>query len=195
MGTIQLGVEGCEFMLNRLIHLSKQPAGILLLASWFAILTLIALGPFYVLPAPRSGLAVDFDGKSARRVLESINFPHSTGSYGILRAQAILYEHVVDIVGNSTYMTIERADEYPNNLFVVMDGSTEKVGARPRNTFLVNAHYDSQVITPGAQDNGCGVVVVLEALRAIVASGQPKVPSIWLFNGDEESGFLGVEAF
>jgi hypothetical protein len=25
-----------------------------------------------------------------------------------------------------------------------------------RNTFLVNAHFDTQNLTPGAQDNGCG---------------------------------------
>ncbi|EKD15430.1 peptidase family M28 [Drepanopeziza brunnea f. sp. 'multigermtubi' MB_m1] len=68
------------------------------------------------------------------------------------------------------------------------------------NLIIIGAHYDSVGSTtagraPGADDNGSGVVVLMEALRVIAASGfKPKNTIEFHFYGGEEGGLLGSQA-
>jgi hypothetical protein len=57
------------------------------------------------------------------------------------------------------------------------------------------AHYDSVPTGPGASDNGSGVVVLLETLRALQAGPRLKNASVFLFTDGEEAGSIGAEAF
>lgn len=61
---------------------------------------------------------------------------------------------------------------------------------------IVGAHLDSWDLATGATDNGTGVVVALEVLRALAASGlRPRrTLRIVLFSG-EEQGLLGSRAY
>ncbi|HEX9173408.1 MAG TPA: M20/M25/M40 family metallo-hydrolase [Telluria sp.] len=61
---------------------------------------------------------------------------------------------------------------------------------------IVGAHLDSWDIASGATDNGAGVVVMMEVLRALHAAGmQPKRRlRVVLFSG-EEQGLLGSKAY
>jgi hypothetical protein len=65
---------------------------------------------------------------------------------------------------------------------------------------IVGAHYDSTggsstARGPGADDNGSGVVTILEALRVIAASGfKPKNTIEFHFYAGEEGGLLGSGA-
>ena len=67
---------------------------------------------------------------------------------------------------------------------------------KPDEWILVGAHLDSWDFATGAQDNGTGVAHVLEAARAMAASGRVPRRSIRfaLFGGEEE-GQLGSAAY
>ncbi|KAH8300135.1 hypothetical protein KR044_010398 [Drosophila immigrans] len=64
------------------------------------------------------------------------------------------------------------------------------------NYLLVNSHYDSEVKTPAAGDDGVMVVIMLETLRVISRSDRPlDHPVVFLFNGAEEANMLGSHGF
>src|SRR6185369_816107 len=59
---------------------------------------------------------------------------------------------------------------------------------------LLNAHYDSTPVGPGAGDDGIGVATLLEV--GAILKGRPlKRPVILLFNEGEELGLVGARAF
>jgi hypothetical protein len=59
---------------------------------------------------------------------------------------------------------------------------------------LLNAHYDSVPIGPGASDDGMGVATLLE-VASILKDRPLRRPVILLFNEGEELGLLGARAF
>ena len=59
---------------------------------------------------------------------------------------------------------------------------------------LLNAHYDSSPVGPGAGDDGIGVATLLE-VGSILKTQPPKRPVILLFNEGEELGLIGARAF
>ena len=59
---------------------------------------------------------------------------------------------------------------------------------------LLNAHYDSVAVGPGASDDGIGVATLLE-VGAILKDQPLKRPVILLFNEGEELGLVGARAF
>jgi len=67
---------------------------------------------------------------------------------------------------------------------------------RPDEFVVLGAHLDSWELGTGALDNGCNAALVIDALRAIKASGQRPRRSIrfMLFSGEEE-GMLGSHAY
>jgi hypothetical protein len=67
---------------------------------------------------------------------------------------------------------------------------------RPDEWVIVGAHLDSWDFATGAQDNGTGVAMVLDAARAIAALGQPPRRSIrFALWGGEEQGLAGSRAY
>ncbi len=67
---------------------------------------------------------------------------------------------------------------------------------KPNEYVLLGAHLDSWALGTGALDNGCNAALVIEALRAIKASGVRPLRTIRfaLFTGEEE-GTLGSLAY
>ena len=67
---------------------------------------------------------------------------------------------------------------------------------KPDEFVILGAHLDSWELGTGALDNGCNAALVIDALRAIKASGQHAKRSIRfiLFSG-EEQGLLGSHAY
>jgi carboxypeptidase Q len=59
---------------------------------------------------------------------------------------------------------------------------------KPNEFVVIGAHLDSWELGTGALDNGCNAALVIEALRAIKAAGQPPRRTIRfvLFTGEEE---------
>ena len=71
-------------------------------------------------------------------------------------------------------------------------------GTSSNKSLLLMSHYDSAPHTAsyGASDAGSGVVTVLEAVRAYLATGQkPKNDIIILFTDAEELGLNGASVF
>jgi len=67
---------------------------------------------------------------------------------------------------------------------------------RPQEWILVGAHLDSWDFGTGAEDDGTGVVSVLETARAIMAAGRPPRRSVrFALWGGEEEGILGSLAY
>ncbi len=65
-------------------------------------------------------------------------------------------------------------------------------GAAPH--LLVNSHYDSTPVGPGASDAGMGVASMLEAL-SLLKDRPLRRPVTFLFNEGEELGLIGARAF
>ena len=79
---------------------------------------------------------------------------------------------------------------------VCLQGRYRNVLARPRGVagpyFLIGAHFDSVPGTPGADDNGSGLAVLLAVARALAGKNFPIL--IAAFNS-EEDGLLGSADF
>jgi len=73
------------------------------------------------------------------------------------------------------------------NIIAVMGPPTGKA-------VLLNAHYDSTPVGPGAGDDGIGVATLLE-VGNILGKKPLKRPVILLFNEGEELGLLGARSF
>lgn len=68
-------------------------------------------------------------------------------------------------------------------------------GTNNRRAILLMAHYDSVPTGPGASDDGSGVAVLLETLRALKAGPPLANDIILLFTDGEEDGLFGAHAF
>ena len=82
----------------------------------------------------------------------------------------------------------------------VRAGTVENITARLNGTsnsraILLVSHYDSVSTSFGASDNGSGVGVLLETLRALKAGAALKNDVIFLFTDGEEVALLGARAF
>jgi hypothetical protein len=69
-----------------------------------------------------------------------------------------------------------------------------RLGPPTGKAVLLNAHYDSTPVGPGAGDDGIGIATLLEVGR-ILRDAPLKRPVILLFNEGEELGLIGARAF
>lgn len=68
-------------------------------------------------------------------------------------------------------------------------------GSQSDGAILLIAHYDSTPGGPGAADNGSGVVILLEILRALRGGSPLRQDLIFLFADGEEPGTFGAHAY
>jgi hypothetical protein len=68
-------------------------------------------------------------------------------------------------------------------------------GSDSSGSVVLVAHYDTEVNTPGAGDNGTGTAILLEIARSLTLAGSLKNDIIVLFSDGEELGMLGTTAF
>ena len=69
-------------------------------------------------------------------------------------------------------------------------------GEKPDEFVILGAHLDSWELGTGALDNGCNAALVVDALRAIKASGlRPKRTIRFILFSGEEQGLLGSRAY
>ena len=68
------------------------------------------------------------------------------------------------------------------------------IGPPSGRQLLLNAHYDSTAVGPGAGDDGAGVATLLE-VAAILKREPLRRPVTFLFNEGEELGLVGARAF
>ena len=77
-----------------------------------------------------------------------------------------------------------------NNVIAELQGRE-----KPDEWIIIGGHLDSWDYGTGAQDNGTGCAMVLEAARAIAAMGAPRRSIRFALWGGEEEGLLGSAAY
>ena len=152
------------------------------------------------LPRPVPANAGDEVFSSARAMsllIEIARRPRPSGSPEHARVREYLVERLRGLGLEPEVQTTVSAIQGPD---AIRAATVRNVLARMRGTastgaVLVTAHYDSRELSPGAGDDGSGVVAILEALRALRAGDQLRNDVIVLFTDAEELGLLGARAF
>lgn len=169
----------------------------ILLAALLAGLTIYQLGPTAAttLDAP----ALEF---SAGRALDHIKAiagkPRPPGTAEHQEARDYLLNQLT-AAGLTPEVQRTTGTNYRGN-GVLRAGTVENViarlkGASNTKPVLLMAHYDSVPTGFGASDDGSGVAVLLETLRALKAGPPSNNDVIFLFTDCEEPGLLGAHAF
>jgi len=163
-----------------------------------AACVLIAVPPGYRVPAARLAAATPADqvsGERAHAVLERLldGKPRPTGSAGDAAFVARL-ETELRAVG----LEPERQEVFETSpcgtCGRVVNVLARIPGTRDGGAILLSAHHDSMPASPGASDDGTGMVALLEVARALKAA-PAEAPVILLFTDGEEPGLLGMRAF
>ena len=174
---------------------------------WLALLVAALLGAMAAkswlieLPPVRANYnATQF---SAERAADRLTFvlgdqrPHSADT----PANDLVRGKIVMLLQSMGLQPIVRAQVACNELFKQRGVSCARVrnviaviGPATGQAVLLNAHYDSVPMGPGAGDDGLGVATLLE-VASILRNQPPRRPVIFLFNEGEELGLVGARAF
>jgi hypothetical protein len=175
------------------------PAARILVAAALALWLALALVP-HPRPeaAPASASAADF---SAQRALDYVRAiaqkPHPVGSTEHDRVRDYIQS---ELARQGLAPQIEKGlSEYSRGRFH-SSATVENIVARLPGTantqpVMLAAHYDSATLGPGASDDGHGVAVLLETLRALRAGPPLRDDVIFLVTDGEERGLLGASLF
>jgi hypothetical protein len=113
----------------------------------------------------------------------------------IARLKRLGYEptlHEVDFLGSSREARQadgDRAAAPWRNIIIDLPGAT-----RPSEIIVIGAHFDAVVASPGADDNGTGTAVLLEAARVLKDRRMQRTVRLAFFNL-EEVGLVGSRAY
>jgi hypothetical protein len=176
-------------------------------SCWLALLLLALLGAIaakglLVQPPPlrAHSAAGVFDAVRAKERLASIlgnQVPHPSDTLAsdLVRARLVAQLHQLglepvirdQLACNQLYKQRGVSCARVRNVIAVL-------GPPGRKALLLNAHYDSTPVGPGAADDGIGVATLLE-VAAKLKDRPLKRPVILLFNEGEELGLVGARAF
>ncbi|HEX8116456.1 MAG TPA: cyclic peptide export ABC transporter, partial [Pyrinomonadaceae bacterium] len=173
-----------------------------LLTALFVLAALMLAVGGQRLPAAEGGgaPAAAFSAERAMQHLKVIAArPHPSGS----AAQAEVRDYLLKTlresglepeVQDSFVVTQQRRTHVlanPQNVVARLRGT----GPPGRKVILLAAHYDSVANSPGAGDDGAGVVTLLETLRALKSGPPLQNDVVFLFTDVEEHGLHGARAF
>jgi hypothetical protein len=175
---------------------------LLLWALLLALLGALAATAMLIQPPPvrTSAEAGEFDSARAKSRLAMIlgnERPHPADSAASDAVRARLLGQI-----RAIGLTPIVRDQFVCNEFYKMRGVScarvrnviVNLGAASGPALLLNAHYDSSPVGPGAGDAGAGVATLLE-VASIVKNERLQRPLILLFNEGEELGLVGARAF
>lgn len=144
----------------------------------------------------------DFSSDRALNYLKEVaKEPHPIGSSANKQVRDYIVKHFQDLdipveIQSKPVKDI-RGEEYAKELGAE---NVENIIAKIQgtssddNAILVTAHYDSEIETPGASDDGYGVVTIMEAARALKQLPAPKNTIYFVLTDGEEPGLLGASA-
>lgn len=187
-------------------------------AIWFALFYAAVIPSFYSYPKmihiqDEAQHPDEFVGERAmiqlaeyssigNKMTGSINNEVHTVNFVLREVQKIIEQSRTDLYD------IEAEVQYASGAFYLWDVATSyhnvsnvvvritRKDSPSDNYLLVNSHYDSEVGTPAAGDDGVMVVIMLETLRVISSSERAlSHPVVFLFNGAEEANMLGSHGF
>ncbi len=144
----------------------------------------------------------DFSSDQALNYLKEVaKEPHPIGSSANKKVRDYIVKHfqninipveiqtkpVKDISGGE--YAIKLGAENVENIIAKIQGTSGD-----DNAILLTAHYDSEIETPGASDDGYGVVTIMEVARALKQMPAPKNTIYLVLTDGEEQGLLGASA-
>jgi len=141
----------------------------------------------------------DFSSARAMKHLEAIaKSPHPVGSASHAEVRDYILGNLRELGLSPTVQKVPVVSQKPGSAIVA--GTVENIvakldGTNNHQAIMLVSHYDSVPNSFGASDDGFGVSVMLETLRAIKTRGQLRNDVIFLFSDGEEIGLLGAKAF
>jgi len=171
-------------------------------ALWLCLILIGGLAIYGTRPPPAAGASAPANMFSAARAMAHLEHiasqPHPIGSDEAARVREYLIEQlralgaevrVEQAVGTVQYHRNLHSG-LVNNIVATLPGH-----ANSRAVMLV-AHSDSVPEGPGAADDGAGLIVILEAIRALRAGPPLQNDLVILFtDGEEARGLLGAQAY
>ncbi len=149
-------------------------------------------------PAPGEGKDTEFSAyRAAEHIKEISKAPHTMNDQAELKRIREYLEQQLRSLGCTVELMPYTEEGYQiTNVFATMKGTSGD------EALLLVAHYDSnpgkgEGEAPGscgAADDGYGVSVILETLRAVRATGEVKNTIYVLFTDGEETNMLGAKA-
>jgi hypothetical protein len=149
-------------------------------------------------PTPRTpALAAGFSMDRASADLRALaSRPRRMGSADHARARDYLVAELEKLgLAPEIQETVARGRRRDVELARVMNVIGRREGTGSGKALLLMAHYDTRSMTPGASDDGYGVVALLEAARALANEAPLASDVIFLFTDGEETGLFGARAF
>jgi hypothetical protein len=150
-------------------------------------------------PVSASALSTEFSAERAMEHVSAISqAPHPAGSAEIKNVRLYILTQLEAMglspeIQDTTYVVSWGASAEATeikNIIVKIPGSDSS------KAILLDAHYDTRAMTPGASDCGSCVATVLETAGAVLAGATLQNDVILLFTDNEEyGGGLGAAAF
>jgi Peptidase family M28 len=148
---------------------------------------------------PENAAATEFSSARALQKLHLISaHPHPIGSQEHAAVRDYIYRELSNLgLTPETQKTIAVNTRWgsPFPTATVQNVLARIAGTNNSRAVLLVAHYDSVASSFGANDDGAGVVTLLETARALKSAGPLKNDVIFLFSDGEEVGLLGAKAF
>ena len=153
-------------------------------------------------PPPLIGKTGPLDEFSALRALEHLKIiaaePHSAGTAAHEKVRDYIINYCREMgleVSIQDTMALRNWGSTLSGSHVINVLARLKGRDSTLKHILVLSHYDSQPNTPGAADDGAGVVAMMETIRALKQRAPLEHDVIFLFTDQEEVGLMGAEAF
>ncbi|AXX29033.1 M20/M25/M40 family metallo-hydrolase [Actinosynnema pretiosum subsp. pretiosum] len=172
---------------------------LLLVVAAVGVLSALAFRP----PRPVAADAPDggfSSGRAMAHLREIAQRPHPIGSEENARVRSVIAGiargHGAEVVEEADRVLVELPERGVTRDAVVHNVVARVPGTAPGGrALLVVAHHDSVPTGPGAADDGAAVAAMLEAIRALGASGGVRDDVVFLFTDGEETGSVGARAF
>jgi hypothetical protein len=171
-------------------------------ALWLVVVLTGGLALFGTRPPPAVAASASENVFSAERATTHLahiaKHPHPIGSDEAVRVRAYLVEQLRALGGDVHVEQAIGTVQYAHNLHagLVHNIVATFPGQATSRTIMLAAHYDSVPEGPGAADDGAGLIVILEAIRALRAGPAIKNDLMVLFtDGEEARGLLGAQAY
>lgn len=171
-------------------------------ALWLGLILIGGLAIYATRPPPAAGASVPLNVFSAARAMTHLEqiakYPHPIGSDEDVRVREYLLQQLRALGGQVHVEPAIGTVQYNRNLHSGVVNNIVATFPAPSNsrTVMLAAHYDSVPEGPGAADDGAGLIVILETIRALRAGSPIKNDLVVLFSdGEEARGLLGAQAY